>query len=199
MRRQFGLSLLALGLLLFALLRLTRSSLVKADDGRSIIGTWIISATVNTPPGAPPLVLLELGSLNPGGTYIDTISIARSSQNPFFSGPFAPLAVDYSDAFGTWKQLGDEDDDSNQFAITFKRLLIAGASTPTAVYGSSFPGQNVGVASIQAVVNLHHGENGDTLTGPFTFQLTNLAGQVVLPASGTVSATRLKAEPLATP
>lgn len=150
----------------------------------------------DTPPGAPPLVITELLSINPGGTFIDTLSIAHSSQNPLFSGPFAPLAVDFGDAFGTWKQRGD---DSNQFAITFKRLLFAGANTPTAIYGACFPGQHVGSASIQAVATLRHGEHWDTLTGPFTFQLTNLDGRVVLAASGTFSATRLKIEPLATP
>jgi hypothetical protein len=75
----------------------------------------------------------------------------------------------------------------------------AGANTPATAYGSYFPGQYVGVASIQAVATLQHGANGDTAAGPFTFQLTNLAGQVVLAASGTFSATRLKIEPLATP
>jgi hypothetical protein len=184
---------------LFALVSIAAmgaSSRAKADDGGSIVGTWINAVTVNTPPGAPPLVFTELVSFNPGGSFIDTLSIAHSSQNPFFSGPFAPLAVDLSDALGTWKKL---DDDRNQFALTFKRLLFAGANTPATVYGSYFPGQYVGVASIQAVVTLQHGANGDTATGPFTFQLINLAGQVVLAASGTFYATRLKIEPLATP
>jgi hypothetical protein len=184
--------MLPIGFLLFALLWLTPSSPVKADTAESIIGTWIVTATVNTPPGAPPLVLAELASFNPGGTFIDTISIAHSSQNPFFSGPFAPLAVDFSDALGTWKQVGD----SNQFALTFKRLLFAGANTPPTVYGFNlFPGQHVGLATIQGVVTVQQ----DTAMGQFTFQLTNLAGQEVLRASGMVSATRLKIEPLATP
>jgi hypothetical protein len=168
---------------------------VRADGG-SIVGTWIITVRVNTPPGAPPFIFTELGSFNPGGTFIDTIGIAHSSQNPFLVGPFAPLAADFSDGFGTWKQLGE---DSNQFAATFKRLILAGANTPTSVYGSFFPGENVGVAGVQLVATLQHGENGDTLTGPFTFQLTDLSGQVVFAASGTFAATRLKIEPLATP
>ncbi len=179
---------------LFALVRLTPSSPVKADEGRSIVGTWINTVTVNS---TPPLVFPELVTFNPGGTFIDTLSIAQNAQNPFLvGGPFAPLAVDSSDAFGTWKQVGD---DSNQFAATFKRFLFAGANTPTAAYGSFFPGQNVGVATIEAAATLQHSETGDTLTSPFTFQLTNLQGTVVLAASGTFSATRLKIEPLATP
>jgi len=167
---------------------------VRADGG-SVVGSWINAVTVNTPSGPQPLTT-ELIAINPGGTVIDTLTIAHSSQNPFYTGPFAPLAVDFSDAIGTWKQAGD---DSNQFAFTFKRFLFAGANTPTAAYGSFFPGQNVGMATIEAVGTLQSGPAGQTLTGTFTFQLTNLSNQVVLPASGTFSATRLKIEPLAAP
>lgn len=178
--------MLATGFLLFALLWLTPSSPVKADDGESIVGTWIVAVKVNTPSGPQPFTT-ELISFNPGGTLIDTLSIAHNSQNPLFA--FTPLAADFSDGFGTWQQVGD----SNQFALTFKRFLFGGALTPTApTYVFLFPGQNVGVATVQAVATVQQ----DTATGPFTFQLTNLQGTVVLRASGTVSATRLKIEPL---
>ncbi len=194
MRQHFKLYLLGLGFALLAMAVLKPNLRVKADDGESIVGTWIVTVAVNTLSGTQPLAT-ELASFNPGGTFIDTISIAHSSQNPFFTGPFAPLAVDFSDALGTWRQVGD---DSNQFAITFKRFIFAGANTPTASYGPIlFPGQNVGVATIEAVGTLQTGAGGDTATGPFTFQLTNLQGTVVLPASGTFSATRLKIQPLA--
>src|SRR6266849_8791168 len=178
-------------LALFALVRLTPNSSVKADDNEQggVVGSYLNTVTVNTPPGAPPLIFPELVAINPGGTFIDTLAIAHSSQNPFFTGPFAPLAVDFSDAIGTWKQVGD---DSNQFAFTFKRFLFAGANTPAAAYGSFFPGQNVGMATIEAVGTLQTSAAGQTLTGSFTFQLTNLQGAVVLTASGTFSATRLK-------
>ncbi len=197
MQRRSKLYLLALSILLVALFASMPSSHVRAQNQQgSIVGTWIVAVAVNTPSGSQPLAT-ELASFNPGGIFIDTISIAHSSQNPFFTGPFAPLAVDFSDAFGTWKQVGD---DSNQFAITFKRFIFAGANTPTASYGPIlFPGQNVGEATIEAVATLQTGAGGDTATGPFTFQLTNLQGTVVLGASGTFSATRLKIEPLATP
>jgi len=194
--QKLGLYFAAACIVVSALLASMPNSPVKADDGGSIIGTWINTVTVNTPPGAPPFVITELVSFNPGGTFIDTLSIAHSSQNPFLAGPFAPLAADFSDALGIWQRMGD---DSNQFAITFKRLIFAGADTPTAAYGAFFPGQHVGFTNIQAVATLQHGQNGDTATGPFTFQLTNLSNRVVLAASGTFSATRLKIEPLATP
>jgi hypothetical protein len=170
------------------------SPVVRADGG-SVVGSWINAVTVNTLSGPQPLTT-ELIAINPGGTFIDTLTIAHSSQNPFFTGPFAPLAVDFSDAIGIWKQVGDE---SNQFAFTFKRFLFAGGNTPTAAYGSFFPGQNVGMATIEAVGTLRTSAAGQTLSGTFTFQLTNLQGIVVLPASGTFSATRLEIEPLATP
>lgn len=178
-----------LGLVLFALLRLTPSSPVKADEGSSIVGTWINTVTVN---GAPPVATTELISFNPGGTFTLTDSgfNAHSSENPFLP---PPLAVATSDGYGAWRPQGD----SNQFAITFKSLLFAGANTPPALYGPFFPGQNVGVATIEAVGTLQHGENGDTLAGPFTFQFMSFSrGVVVATASGTFSATRLKIEPL---
>lgn len=192
MRRQSGLYLLAFSMALLATIAMVRNSHVKADDG-SVVGSWINTVTINTPPGVPPLVVPEFVTVNPGGTFVDTLAIAHSSQNPFFAGPFAPLAVEFSDAIGTWRQAGD-----NQVAFTFKRFLFAGANTPPSAYGSFFPGQNVGTATIEALGSVQSTARGQTLSGTFTFQLTNLQGTVVLPANGTFSATRLEIEPLAT-
>jgi hypothetical protein len=201
-RRLRGIAILGGVIILgFAAVNLSRVRIAGASipavraDGGSVVGSWINMVTVNTPSGPQPLTT-ELIAINPGGTFIDTLTIAHSSQNPFFTGPFAPLAVDFSDAIGTWKRVGD---DSNQFAFTFKRFLFAGANTPTAAYGSFFPGQNVGMATIEAVGTLRTSAAGQTLSGSFTFQLTNLQETVVLPASGTFSATRLEIEPLAAP
>ena len=168
------------------------NSQVNAEENQSVVGAWINTVTVNTPSGLVPLTT-ELVAINPGGTFIDTLSIAHNSQNPSFTG--TPLAVDFSDAIGIWKPT----EDSNHFAFTFKRFLFAGANTPTAAYGSFFPGQNVGEATIEAVGILQTTASGQTLSGPFIFQLTNLQGTVVLAASGMFSATRLQIQPLATP
>lgn len=194
--RKPGLYLAAASIVVSALLASMPNSHVKADEDQqgSIVGTWIGRATVNTPPGTPPFVFTVVTAFNPGGTVTQTNGAfnAHSSENPFLPPPFV---VDESDQYGVWKRL----EDSNQFAVTFKALLFAGANTPTALYGSFFPGQNVGVVSIQAVLTLHLGEDGDTLEGPFSFQITNLGGTVVFGGSGAVSATRVKIEPLATP
>ncbi len=183
---------LAIALMVVAILPESTRKARAQDGGGTIVGTWVFTSTLNTPPGAPPFVFTELGSFIPGGIFIDTFSL-KNSANPFVP---PPVAVDFSDKFGTWRQVGD---DSNQFAITFKEFLFAGADTPTALYGPIlFPGQNVGVATIEAVATLHSGAGGDTITGPFTFQLTNLQGTVVGSGSGTFSATRLQIQPLAT-
>jgi len=175
-------------------LGLVPGSPLKADDDRkgSIVGTWIGTGTVDTPPGTPPFVFTELAIVNDHGTVAGTNGISHSAQNPFVP---PPLAVDLSDYFGSWVRI----DDPNQFAVTLKRLLFASANTPAELYGPFFVGQHVGEATIQVVVTLHHGEDGDTLEGPFTFQLRNLNGDVVFAAMGTISFTRLKIEPLATP
>ncbi|PYN95581.1 MAG: hypothetical protein DMD89_19345 [Candidatus Rokuibacteriota bacterium] len=102
--------------------------------------------------------------------------------------------MDSSDSFGSWRRLHDSD----QFAVTFKRLLFAGANTPTALYGPFIPGQHVGLETVQAVLTVHASADGDTLAGPFTVRFANLGGQVVFAGSGTISAKRIKIEPLAT-
>jgi hypothetical protein len=194
MRRQLGLSLLALSIVMVALLASIPRSHVKADDNQqgSIVGTWFNTVLLNTPSGSVPF-LTELVSFNPGGTLINTNSINFNAQNPALTG--TPLAANFSDAYGTWKQV----EDSNQFAITFKGFIFAGANTPTAVYGSFFPGENVGVFTVEAVATLQTTASGQTLTGPFTNQVANLQGMVVFAGSGTFSATRLQIQPLATP
>lgn len=196
--RKLGLYVAAACIVVSALLASMPNSHVKADEDQqgSIVGTWIGRAKVNTPPGTPPFVFTVVTAFNPGGTVTQTNGAfnAHSSENPFLP---PPLVVDESDQYGIWKRL----EDSNQFAVTFKALLFAGANTPTALYGSFFPGQNVGEVAIQAVLTLHLGDDSDTLEGPFTFQITNLGGTVVSggSGSGTVSAKRLQIEPLATP
>ncbi len=192
MQRPWKAYLLALSFVLLAVFALTPTSRVKADDDQdgSVVGTWIITVTLAT-----GFVETELVAINPGGTFTNTGTAfnAHSSQNPFLP-PF--LTADFSDGYGAWKRQGD----SNRFAFTFKRLLFAGARTPTDLYGRFFVGQPVGEATIQAVGTLHHGDDGDTgdtLEGPFTFQLRNLRGEVVGAGSGTASFKRLKIEPLA--
>ena len=187
MRPQWKLYLLVLGFVLLAVLALAPNSRVKAADDGSIVGTWIATATLGA-----GFAETELTAINQGGTTTLTSSVfnPHSSGNPFLP-PF--LVADFSDGYGAWKPVGDSD----RFAVTFKRHVFAGAKTPTALYGSFFLGQQVGEDTIQSVVTLRHGEDGDTLEGPFTFQLRNLRGEIVGTGSGTVSLRRLKIEPLA--
>lgn len=190
--RKLGLYL-AIAFILVSLLALIPSWQVNAAN-QGIVGTWIVTVTVNTPPGAPPFVFTDLIAFNSGGTLTAASSTfnAHTSENPLLP---PPLVVDTSDGYGSWKPEGD---DSEQFALTFKRFLFAGASTSTTLYGSFFPGQNVGVNAVQAVGTFHTGKNGDSLTGAFTNQFVNLGGQVVFAGSGTFSATRLEIERLMT-
>jgi hypothetical protein len=201
MNRQFGLYTRLACMALLTWFALAPSSWVRAQNTQqqvSVVGSWVNTVLVNTPSGLEPFTT-ELLAINPGGTFVDTLTIAHSSQNPSFTGPFAPLAVEFSDAIGTWQPVGD----SNQIALTFQRFLFAGPNTPASDYptldGSPFfPGQYVGVATIEAVGTLHNTSNGQILSGTYTFQLTNLLGINVLPgAKGTFSATRIQIQPLA--
>jgi len=159
---------------------------------QGVAGTWIVTVTVNTPPGAPPFVFTDMIAFNSGGTLTATSSTfnPHTSENPLLP---LPLVVGTSDAYGIWKSDGD---DSNQFALTFRRFLFAGAKTSTALYGPFSLGQNVGVNTVEAVGTLYTGKNGDSLTGSFTNQFVNLGGEVVFAGSGTFAATRLTIEPL---
>lgn len=167
------------------------ASVVYAHDG-NVVGTWIVTVTVNTPPGAPAFIFTDLVAFNQGGTLVATSTAfnPHTSENPFLP---APLVVDTSDGYGVWEPGGGP----NEVHITFKRFLFAGANTSAALYGSSLPGQNVGVNTVEAVGTLLPGEGGGTLAGSFTTQLVNLGGTNVFAGNGTFSATRLEIEPLA--
>ena len=165
------------------------SRTVHAQATGTVIGAWELTVNVNVPPGAPPFILTEVGTFNLGGTFADTISIAHSSQNPYVP---PPLAVDFSDAYGAWRQTPG----TNQFALTVRRLTFAGPYTPATIYGSFLQGQQIGQAIIEATGTLQNG--GGTLAGTFTFQLTDLNGNVVFADGGTFSAKRINIEPLAT-
>jgi hypothetical protein len=186
------LGLYGTGILFVAALLILMPKSHGQGTNHSIAGTWIVTVTVNTPPGAPPFVFTDMIAFNSGGTLTGASSAfnAHTSESPFLP---APLVVDTSDAYGTWSPEGD---DSNQFALTFRRFLFAGANTSTTLYGPFFPGQNVGVNTVEAVGTFHTGKNGDSLRGSFTNQFVNLNGEVVFAGSGTFAATRLGIEPL---
>ena len=190
--RKLGLYFITLSIAVM-LLALMPNSHVQAK-GQDITGTWVVTVTVNTPPGAPPFVFTDFIAFNSGGTLTAASSTfnAHTSENPLLP---EPLVVDTSDGYGNWKPEGD---DAQRFALTFNRFLFAGANTSTALYGSFFPGQNVGVNAVQAVGTFQTGKTGDSLTGSFTNQFVNLGGTVVFAGSGTFAATRLAIEPLAT-
>jgi len=201
MERKRRLFLSAFTFVLFTALTMMPTSRAMADDdqGESVVGTWIGKATFDTPPGAPPFIEAELASVHHGGIVTGTSGIDHSSQNPFVP---PGLAVELSDYLGTWEPIGDSD----KIAVTFKRLLFAGPGTPSQIYHQLFLGQNIGQASIQALLTLQQTKSGDVLKGPFTFQLTNFkeltglpSDQVVLSGSGTVSLSRVAIEPLAKP
>ena len=132
--RKLGLYFAAASIVFSVLLAFRQGQHVSADNS-SLVGTWIVTVTVNTPPGAPPFVLTDLISFNSGGTLTATSTAfnAHTSENPFLP---APLIVDTSDGYGVWRPIGEE---SNQFAATFQRFLFAGANTSTETLRFVFP------------------------------------------------------------
>ena len=198
MKRQWRLFASAFTLVLFAAFTVTPSSPTTADDdeGGGFVGSWIGTVTVDTPPGFPPFVFADLVNVNRGGILTGTNGNAHSSQNPFLP----PVdRVDASDFFGSWEPVGH-----NQLAGTNKWLLFLGPKSPpdpavTAVWcpGTTcapgpFPGQNIGLATLQGVTTLEHTKSGDTLTGPWTVQLTDLKDNVVATHTGILSFSRIE-------
>jgi hypothetical protein len=179
---------LALGIapIVLSLAAFMPSARAQADNQR-IVGTWIVTVTVSTPPGAPPFVFTDFIAFNQGGTLTAASSAfnAHTSENPHLL-PLPPLVVDTSDGYGVWKST---DDDSDRVAITFERFLFAGAATSQNIYGPFVAAQYVGVNTVQAVGTL---QDADDLAGSFTTEFKNLGGQVTFSGSGTFTATRLK-------
>jgi hypothetical protein len=169
------------------------ASLVYADDD-NVVGTWVVTVTVNTPPGAPPFIFTGMIAFNHGGTLIATSTAFNPHTSEILPGP---LGVDASDGYGVWEPGGGP----NEVRITFKRFLFAGVNASSAaLYSSSFvPGQNVGVNTVEAAGTLHAGEGGETLAGSFTTQFSNLGATKVFAGSGTFSASRIEIEPLVMP
>jgi hypothetical protein len=197
MQRRSRLFVLAITLATFAAFAVTPTSRAVAQDdqGGSVVGTWTGSFSLT----GTPFSFTELGSINLGGTMVGVNGISHFCDNPLVP---PALVVDASGYFGSWAQIGNSD----EIALTFKRLLFACPETPPSLYGKFFNGQNIGLATIQALLALQHTRSGDILSGPFTFQFTNFkeltglpSDQVVFTGSGTVSLSRVAIEPLSAP
>ena len=87
-RRLRGIAILGGVIILgFAAVNLSRVRIAGASipavraDGGSVVGSWINMVTVNTPLGPQPLTT-ELIAINPGGTFIDTFTIAKLGHYP---------------------------------------------------------------------------------------------------------------------
>lgn len=163
----------------------------RAED-RNVVGTWLVTVNVATPPDAPAFTFTDMIAFNRGGTLVATSTAFNPHTSEILPGP---LGVDTSDGYGVWAPSAG----AEQIGITFRRFLFAGANG-AAPYGlpntpSFLPGQNVGVNTVQAVGRLHPSPAGDTLDGQFTTQFRNLAGQVVFSGHGTFSSTRLQVQP----
>lgn len=191
MQGQWRLFASALTLGLFAAFAVTPSSPAKADGG--FVGSWIGTVAFNG------LALGDLLTLNRDRTVTLINGTAHASQLPFLP-PGSRLEA--SDGLGTWKPIGN-----NQAAVTAKWLLFFGPNNPpdpevTAVWcpGTTcapgpFPGQNIGLSTVQLVVTLQRTESGDTVTGEFTAQYANLNGEPVGdPGTGTLSYSRIAVE-----
>src|SRR5437899_6127763 len=98
--RKLGLYFAGLCIVVSALLALMPRSHVKADDDRSIVGTWIFTITLNQPPVLQGYAFTDLIVINRGGTFTNTrtVSHAHSSENPFLP---PPGVVHISEGYGT--------------------------------------------------------------------------------------------------
>jgi len=169
MQRQSRLFASVITLVLFAALGATPASRAIADDDQdgSVVGAWTGTASL------AGISLTELATINVDGTMAGVDGIFDFCQIP--NVPPA-LVVKASGYFGSWAHIGDSD----QIALTFKRLLFACPNTPTSLYGTFFPGQNIGLGTIDVLLTLQHNTKcGDSLMGRYTYQLMTLDGQPV--------------------
>lgn len=144
-----------------------------AQTGTPMAGHGFVGAwrlTV-TEPGNPPLPALTTFAAD--GTLLD-------SDPPVSPGSGGEPVTFRSSGHGVWQQSGP-----TAAALTFVQLVTDGQ------------GHFVGTTTISAQVTL--GADGNSLRGPFSVTAADPSGKVLFQGTGTVEATRITVQPMATP
>jgi hypothetical protein len=67
------------------------AKVVYAHEG-DVVGTWIVTVNVNTPPGAPPFVFTDFIAFNEGGTLVATSNAFNPQKSMTSRGTNKPRA-----------------------------------------------------------------------------------------------------------
>lgn len=151
-----------------------RPALGRGDDfgERRLDGSWMLTVTVTSPQGIPPFDVLM--TFSPGGGVV-------SSRTPYLIGfPVGPLLE--TAAHGDWARRRDG------FLVTVVSLL-QGAPGNALLGGALFAREKI---RWRATLD----ERTGALVGPWQSTFTDAAGNVIFAPGGTITATRVVAEPL---
>ncbi len=155
----------------------TRLGSAAAQDARSemakhpIVGTWWLNLAVT---GA----MDQEGALD---TFAADGTVLASVKPVSPAPPDAPFGQIFASLMhGTWTVVGP-----NQVALTLVRLQ------------TDESGNYLGTVTVPAVLDVS--SDGQGLSGSFTYDVADPAGNVVASGTGTVEGTRLAVQPLGTP
>jgi hypothetical protein len=145
----------------------------QADEVQHLDGSWAITITAVEPPGLPPFKGLITFTLN--GEVLES----RRPYVPFT--PFGPVLE--SSGHGAWVRTG-----RREFAVAFQFLVQAAPNNPTFVNGEELGTDNIRMQLVRD-------RSGESLAGTFVSEAKDADGNVVFTAHGTITGTRMRAEP----
>ena len=119
------------------------------------------------PTGIPPFV--SLGTFGADGTTTNISSVSMGAPGT--------TGLPESPGYGVWTRTG-----AHTYAVTFVTITGDGA------------GGFSGSQKVRATLEV--GPTGDALSGPFQVDVFDATGHLIVSATGTVSGTRIKVEPL---
>jgi hypothetical protein len=139
----------------------------RSAAGGAVVGSWEIAATQEVPFS---LTLPMLATFAPGGGLVGTDAIAFSG----LADPDNPFSLLQSPGHGTWKASG------RSVSFTYVKLNFDGRGQ----YNGST--RFAGSATLSSDL--------DSLTGTFSFEVLDPAGQTLFGGSGSIAGARIKVD-----
>lgn len=176
---KFGLSTMALLILLVTTAAAQESRLKETGTRADITGTWLVNLNIN-------------GGASPASSQTSQQPAGAATQAPFIAvetfhadGTFIETSlIDYlppqgPPGQGVWERTG-----SREFALTIYGVTIGDLTNP----------QFQGTYKVHSKLTLNRA--GDKFSGPFTIEIFDPSGGLVTTLAGTAEGRRARVEPL---
>lgn len=142
------------------------------QQSKQLVGAWTATITVTNPSGFPSFE--DMFTFNKGGTFMESHPLYVPKH------PVGPLM--YTPGLGAWKSVG-----KNTYLLTFKFFAQGAPGNPTS------EGKLIAINTVR--YKLWLSDDGKKLRGNWSNDLTDLSGKVLISATGTMTAQRIKLEP----